>query len=145
MRSESSACRNLALDLVLQISASRKQTELSARVRDNVSNALLASVKLPGELCSCMPRAAEFGAPGSVHANIRMCSIAECVKLDTCMLDVKDGYCGICYQFFPPAVAKEVSEEYTQFCEQLGTHQLYVAYLFGLRSHRPQQLLLGCK
>ncbi|KAL0043580.1 hypothetical protein WJX79_009050 [Trebouxia sp. C0005] len=57
---------SLSLDLVLQISASRKQSVLSAQVRDNVSNALLASVKLP-----------------------------ECVKLDTCKLDVKDGYCAI--------------------------------------------------
>jgi len=139
IRSDVSACRNLALDLVLQVSVSRKQTELSAQVRDNVSNAILASVKLPGKFCSCILRSAKAGAPGSLLANIniRICVIAAYANLDTCALDVKDGYCGICYQSLLPAVAKKASEECAEFCKHLGTQGCMLHYLFGLHAHRP--------
>ncbi|KAL0045663.1 hypothetical protein WJX82_001000 [Trebouxia sp. C0006] len=79
---------NLALDIALRVSVSRKQTEFSAQVRDNVSNALLACVHLP-----------------------------VCANLATCILDVKDGYCGICYQFLIPAALKKSSEDFTEFCK----------------------------
>jgi len=137
IRFDVSTCRNLALDLVLQVSVSRKQTELSAQVRDNVSNVILASVKLPGKFCSCILRSAKFGAPGSLLANIRICVIAAYANLDTCTLDVKDGYCGICYQILLPAVAKKSSEECTEFCNHLGTQGCMLHYLFGLHAHRP--------
>jgi len=137
IRFDVSTCRNLALDLVLQVSVSRKQTELSAQVRDNVSNVILASVKLPGKFCSCILRSAKFGAPGSLLANIRICVIAAYANLDTCTLDVKDGYCGICYQILLPAVANKSSEECTEFCNHLGTQGCMLHYLFGLHAHRP--------
>lgn len=126
VRCELSACRNLALDLVLHVSASRKQMELSAQVRDNVSNAFLASVKLPGKCCSCMSRAAKFGAPFFMLANVRICFNAACANLATCMLDVKAGYLGVCYQSLLPAAVASSSEECAEFCSRLGTHQLYV-------------------
>jgi len=144
--SDFSACRNLALDLALHVSASRKQMDLYAQVRDNVSNAFLASVKLPGKRRSCMSRAAKFGARAFWLADSKICFIAACANLATCMLDVKAGYCGVCYQSLPSAVVAKVSEECIEFCKRLGTHQLYVtSYLFGLHAHRPQQLLLDCK
>ena len=146
IRSEISTYRNLALDLVLHVSASQQQMEMCAQVRDNVSNAFLASVKLPGERCSCMSQAAKFGARTLWLADSRICCIAACASLATCMLDVKAGYCGLCYQSLPSAVVTKVLEECTEFCEQLGTDQLYVmSYLFGLHVHRPQQLLLDCQ
>ncbi len=137
IRSDVSACRNLALDIVLQVSVSRKQTEFSAQVRDNVSNALLASVKLPGKFCSCNPRSARFGARGSLLADFRTCFIAVCANLATCILDVKDGSCGICYQSLLPAAVKKSSEDFTEFCKHLGTQGCLLHYLFGLHAHRP--------
>ncbi|KAL0043377.1 hypothetical protein WJX79_003113 [Trebouxia sp. C0005] len=83
---------DLALDVVLRISVSRKQPELSAQVRDIVSKALLASVELP------------------VWAN-----------LDTCILDVTDGYFRICYRPLSPAAVKKSSEDFTDLCKHLET------------------------
>ena len=120
--------------------------EMCAQVRDNVSSAFLASVKLPGECCSCMSRAAKFGARALWLADSMICFIAACANLATCMLDVKAGYCGLCYQSLPSAVVPRVLERCTEFCKQLGTDQLYImSYSFGLHAHRPQQLLRDCR
>ncbi len=74
------------------------------------------------------------------------CCIAVCTNLATCMLDVKAGHCGVCYQSLPSAVVTKVLEECTEFCKHLGTDQLYVmSYISDLHAHRPQQLLMDCK
>ncbi|KAL0032881.1 hypothetical protein WJX77_004517 [Trebouxia sp. C0004] len=64
--------------------------EMYAQVRDNVSNAFLASVKLP-----------------------------VCANLYTCIVDVKAGFCGVCYQSLPSAGVTKVYEECTEFCKHL--------------------------
>ncbi|DBB14829.1 TPA: hypothetical protein ACH3X3_004434 [Trebouxia sp. C0006] len=92
---------NLALDLVLHVSVSRKQMEMCAQVRDIVSNAFLASVKLPA------------------YAN-----------LGTCMLDVEAAYCGLCYQSLPSAVVPRVLERCTEFCKQLEADFLRIETVF---------------
>ena len=85
---------------------------------DNGSNAFLASVKLPGKCCSCMSRAAKFGARDFLLANAWTCCIAACANLTTCMLDVKAGFCGVCYKSLPSAVVT-MSEERIEFCKYL--------------------------
>ncbi|KAL0044773.1 hypothetical protein WJX82_008874 [Trebouxia sp. C0006] len=75
--------------------------DMCAQVRDIVSNAFLASVKLPA------------------YAN-----------LATCMLDVEAGYCGLCYQSLPSAVVPRVLERCTEFCKQLEADFLRIETVF---------------
>jgi len=111
---------------------SRKQTEFSAQVRDNLSNVLLACVHIPGKFYSCNPRSARSGARGSLLADFGICFIAVCANLATCILDVKDGYCGICYQSLIPAALEKSSEDFTEFYKHQGTRGSLLHYIYWL-------------